>query len=135
MIINNNKIKYIISKRKTTISRIFLKKGNGKIIVNNKKYKLYFNYNKYFIYKLLFFLKKIKFKNEKYNIYINILGGGVNSQIESIIYGITKLLYKFDIKYKILLKNNFFLRNDCRKVERKKFGKKKSRKSHQFSKR
>ncbi|XBT18185.1 MAG: 30S ribosomal protein S9 [Candidatus Shikimatogenerans sp. Tser] len=131
-----NKINYhIVSKRKTTVARIYMKYGKGNIIINNKSITLYFKNNIYFLFKIKLILNKIKFfKHKKYDFFINIYGGGNNSQIESIIYGIIKLLYLHDKKY-LFLKNNLFLRNDNRKVERKKFGKKKARKSFQFSKR
>ncbi|WXB47407.1 MAG: 30S ribosomal protein S9 [Candidatus Shikimatogenerans sp. Tmey] len=111
-------------------------KGNGNILINKLKIKKYFKNNVYILYKINSFLKEINFfKKCIYNFIINIYGGGYNSQIESIIYGMSKLLYFNDKRYKLLLKDSMFLRNDCRKVERKKYGKKKSRKSFQFSKR
>ncbi|XBT18687.1 MAG: 30S ribosomal protein S9 [Candidatus Shikimatogenerans sp. Tcar] len=129
-------IYHIVSKRKTTVSRIYMKKGNGLIKINKLCLKKYFNNNIYILNKINLYFIDIKFFEKiKYNFYINIYGGGYNSQIESIIYGITKLLYLYDEKYKILLKDNNFLRNDCRRVERKKYGRKKSRKKFQFSKR
>ncbi|XBT18515.1 MAG: 30S ribosomal protein S9 [Candidatus Shikimatogenerans sp. Tder] len=131
-----NIYKHIVSKRKTTISRIYINYGNGKILINKLNFKKYFKNNIYILYKINLFLKKINFfKKPIYNFIINIYGGGYNSQVESIIYGISKLLFLLNHKYKLYFKNSGFLRNDCRKVERKKYGKKKSRKSYQFSKR
>ncbi|XBT18366.1 MAG: 30S ribosomal protein S9 [Candidatus Shikimatogenerans sp. Tduv] len=130
---------HIVSKRKTTISRIYMRKkknNNNYLLINKINFKKYFKNNIYILYKINIFFKNIKYnKKNKYIFIVNIKGGGYNSQIESIIYGIAKILYLFNRKKYKILKNNFLLRQDCRKVERKKYGKKKARKSYQFSKR
>ncbi|XBT18898.1 MAG: 30S ribosomal protein S9 [Candidatus Shikimatogenerans sp. AspAUS03] len=129
------KNKHIVSKRKSTVARIYLKEGNNKFIINKFFYKDYFKNNIFILNKLYNFFIDYKIKINKYNLYINIYGGGINGQVEAIIYGLAKMFFKYKIIDLNKIKNSMLLRTDCRRVERKKFGKKKARKSFQFSKR
>ncbi|BEH03846.1 hypothetical protein NDNC_0120 [Candidatus Nasuia deltocephalinicola] len=125
-----------VGKKKTSIAKIFLKKNLKKkieIFINNKiKIKNYFN--KKLNYKLI--LEPLKLLNIKnLNINIKLRGGGKSSQIIAIRSGISKAILLYDSKYKKQLSDKKLLTRDSRIVERKKFGKHKSRKSKQFSKR
>lgn len=124
---------HTIGRRKTSIVRLYLQLGNGQIIVNDIDYKLYFNKMilKYKILQPFILTNNIK----KYNVKINVYGGGVNSQAEAIRLAISRALCNIDKEYRIILKVQGLLRRDPRQVERKKFGKKKARKNFQFSKR
>ncbi|MGX7586132.1 30S ribosomal protein S9 [Candidatus Vidania fulgoroideorum] len=119
-------------KKKTCISRILLKEGNGKIIINKLKASCYFKRKNLinFILRPLFLIS-----NNKFDIFINTKGGGEVSKAISIMYGLSKALVDYDIKYKKILKKNKMLTSDKRIVERKKVGHVKSRKRKQYTKR
>ena len=133
--------KYIYStgKRKTSIARVFLKPGNGDIIINNSKTFLK-NFSKIInIIKKPLYLLNI---NNKFDFKITVKGGGVISQAEAIRHGISKTLSIFDKKnennpnsFKRQLRKLGFLTRDSRVVERKKVGYRKARKKEQYSKR
>ena len=134
-----NKYIYSTGKRKTSIARIFLKNGNGNIIINNSTN--YFNSFKKSINIIKKPLYLLNIKN-KFDIKITIKGGGLIGQAEAIKHGISKALTIFDKKnedketsFKKKLKKIGFLTRDSRKVERKKVGRRKARKKEQYSKR
>lgn len=122
-----------IGRRKTSIARIFMKKGNGNISVNHREM------NEYFPTGVLQYVVNqplvLSNNKEKYDIVINVEGGGVNGQAEAIRLGISRALVKVDGDTKAVLKSNGLLTRDPRMVERKKPGQKKARKKFQFSKR
>lgn len=121
--------------RKTAVARgRLIPKGSGKIIINDKDYKEYFPIERY-QYEIL---KPLTLTNtlNKFDIYINVRGGGPNAQMEAVRHSIARLLVKLDEEaYKKILKTNGLLKRDPRMVERKKYGRKKARKQFQFSKR
>jgi small subunit ribosomal protein S9 len=124
---------HTIGKRKTAIARLYLSTGTGKIIINNINIDKYFK--SYFLKdKILqpFFLTK---KNGKFDIRIRVFGGGINSQSEAIRLAISRALCEVFPLSRSILKAKGLLTRDSRKVERKKFGRKKARKNFQFSKR
>lgn len=130
-----NKINYYYGtgRRKTSIARVFLKPGNGNILINNKNINKYFkNLNS----KMLIFqpIKMVNMEN-RVNLYITVKGGGILGQAGAIRHGITRALIKYNYLNKKDLKKSGFITRDSRKVERKKFGLKKARKNSQFSKR
>ncbi len=122
-----------IGRRKTAIARVYLKKGKGKITVNNKDYKNYFP--------TLTLQYKINqpfalTNNEKtFDTSITVYGGGATGQVEAIRLGLSRALCEVDEKNREILKPEGLLTRDPRMVERKKFGQKKARKKFQFSKR
>lgn len=132
---NKKKYFFSIGKRKKAITLLYLKIEKNKFLINNKSINKYFNFNIYYINKI--YLPLILTNNIKNNFFINIKvkGGGFNGQIESIILALAKVLCKINIENKKILKKNKLLTRDSRQVERKKFGRKKSRKKFQFSKR
>ena len=122
-----------LGRRKASVARVYLKPGNGAIEINGKDYKEYFTVNH-----LLGSLTKpfdVTNTTEQYDVKVNVKGGGVKGQIEAIALGISRALVKINEENKPLLKAESLLTRDPRMVERKKFGKKKARKSFQFSKR
>lgn len=127
--------KMIVSKgsRKTAIARVILKPGKGNFIINKTEL------NKYIpqpnLQEIVFQPFNLTETNGKYDVLINVKGGGFNAQAEAIRHGISRALVKIDEKYRSILKSNGFLKRDPRMVERKKYGHKKARKSFQFSKR
>ncbi|WGH27089.1 MAG: 30S ribosomal protein S9 [Candidatus Shikimatogenerans bostrichidophilus] len=132
------KIYHSIGKRKTSIALAYIinnnKNKNNKIIINNKKINNYFNNNMIFKKKIYYPLE-LTDNLKKFNFFIKVKGGGLNSQSEAISLAISRILIKINKKFKKILKKKKLLTRDSRIVERKKFGKKKARKKFQFSKR
>ncbi len=127
------KQKSTVGRRKEAITRVFLSKGNGKITVNEKDYKHYFPLV-YLQNQVEQPLKTVELQ-DKFDITINAQGGGLKGQAEAAKLGIARALCEVNMEYRPALKAAGLLKRDPRSVERKKFGKKKARKSYQFSKR
>ena len=132
-ILDNKGRSYATGKRKNSIARVWLKKGEGIITINGK------SLNKYFARPVLQMvvnqpLDIIKGENE-YDINATVKGGGLSGQAGALRHGISKALSLYDIGFRPVLKKIGFLTRDPRVVERKKYGKAKARKSYQFSKR
>lgn len=125
--------KYGTGRRKTSSARVFIKKGNGKILINQRSLKNYF-FRKTSRMMVQQPLELFNLYN-KLDIYITVKGGGISSQAGAIRHGITRALIKYDESFHKELKRAGFLTRDSRKVERKKVGLRKSRKSPQYSKR
>ena len=122
-----------IGRRKAAVARIYVSDGQGKITVNDRDYKEYFGAEtlQYVVTQPLILLNVA----DKYDIKVNLDGGGVKGQAEALRLGITRALIKIDAECKPKLKANGFLTRDPREVERKKPGQPKARKRFQFSKR
>jgi small subunit ribosomal protein S9 len=127
------KQKTAVGRRKEAVTRIFLSKGEGKITVNDKDYKEYFSLI-YLQNQVELPLKTIQ-ALDKFDVKINATGGGIKGQAESAKLGIARALLDVNAEFRPALKAAGLLRRDPRSVERKKFGKKKARRSFQFSKR
>jgi small subunit ribosomal protein S9 len=127
------KQKIAIGRRKAAVTRIFLSKGEGKITVNDKDYKDYFPLV-YLRNQVELPLKTID-ASDKFDIKINATGGGVKGQAEAAKLGIARALLQVNPEFRPVLKAAGLLMRDPRRVERKKPGRKKARKSFQFSKR
>ncbi len=122
-----------LGRRKSSIARIYMKEGKGKITVNNRDYKEYFpTTTKQYVVKQAF---KIVDEVDKYDITANIKGGGITGQAEALRLAISRALVKINPDYRPPLKAEGLLRRDPRMVERKKPGQPKARKKFQFSKR
>ncbi|MEO6838398.1 MAG: 30S ribosomal protein S9 [Ginsengibacter sp.] len=127
------KQKNATGRRKEAVTRVFLSKGDGKIAINGKDYKTYFP---------LVYLQnqvesplKVVDSSDKFDVTVNAKGGGVKGQAEAVKLGIARALLQVNPDYRPALKEAGLLTRDPRSVERKKPGKKKARKSFQFSKR
>ncbi|MBN2862912.1 MAG: 30S ribosomal protein S9 [Bacteroidales bacterium] len=122
-----------IGRRKAAVARVYLNDGKGKITVNGRDYKEYFGAEtlQYVVTQPLNVLDAA----DKYDIVVNLEGGGVKGQAEALRLGITRALVKIDEESKKILKENGFVTRDPRVVERKKPGRPKARKRFQFSKR
>jgi small subunit ribosomal protein S9 len=127
------KQKNAVGRRKEAVTRVFLSKGDGKITVNEKDYKVYFPLV-YLQNQVELPLKTIE-AVDKFDIKINAAGGGVKGQAEAAKLGIARALLEVNPEFRPVLKAAGLLTRDPRSVERKKPGKKKARKSFQFSKR
>jgi small subunit ribosomal protein S9 len=122
-----------VGRRKEAVTRIFISKGSGAITVNDKDYKVYFPLV-YLQNQVERPLKTVESVG-KFDVKINASGGGVKGQAEAAMLGIARVLIDLNPEYRPALKAAGLLKRDPRSVERKKFGKKKARKSFQFSKR
>ena len=125
--------KYATGRRKTSIAKIWLKKGSGKIYVNGKNFQNYFsneNHQKQIVKPF-----EVINKATDYDVKCNVSGGGHTGQAGAMVHGISKALLLFDVDLKPMLKKEKLTTRDSRSVERKKPGRKKARKSFQFSKR
>jgi small subunit ribosomal protein S9 len=127
------KQKNAVGRRKEAITRVFISKGNGSITVNDKNYKEYFSLV-YLQNQVEAPLKSID-ALDKYDVKINASGGGIKGQAEAVKLGIARALLEVNAELRPVLKAAGMLKRDPRGVERKKFGKKKARRSFQFSKR
>ena len=122
-----------LGRRKSAIARIYVTAGKGQITVNSKNYKDYFT-----IQQLQYIVEqplRVSDAIDKYDINVNLQGGGVKGQAEALRLAIARALVKIDQENKESLKSNKFLTRDPRQVERKKPGRPKARKRFQFSKR
>ena len=122
-----------VGRRKEAVTRIFLSKGDGKITVNGKDYKTYFPLV-YLQNQVEAPLKTVESSN-KFDVVVNATGGGVKGQAEATKLGIARALIEVSADYRPALKAAGLLKRDPRSVERKKPGRKKARRSFQFSKR
>ena len=125
--------KYATGRRKRSIARVWIKKGSGKIFVNGKEMIQYFKRPAHQI----IVTKPLEEVNVvgQYDVKCNVKGGGLSGQAGAIIHGMSRALVSMDNSLKKILKKNKFTTRDSRKVERKKYGHKKARRSFQFSKR
>jgi small subunit ribosomal protein S9 len=122
-----------LGRRKTAVARIYLKEGEGKITVNDRDYKDYFP-TVILQYQVV---EPFNITNTlgKYDVKVNLDGGGITGQAEALSLAISRALCKINEEYRPALKAKGLMRRDPRMVERKKFGQKKARKRFQFSKR
>ena len=131
--INFKDSKYATGRRKKSIARVWVKKGSGKILINGKNMNAYF---KRPIHQIIVTrpLEEISGTNQ-YDVKCHVKGGGLSGQSGAIIHGISRALVNTDSSLKKILKKSKFTTRDSRKVERKKYGHRKARRSFQFSKR
>ena len=124
---------HTIGRRKTAVARVYISKGKGKITVNQRDVKDYFPKatNQYVVFQPLSLINA----TDKYDININVKGGGVTGQAGAVRLGIARALLKVESGSRAPLKSAGFLTRDARKVERKKYGLSGARKAYQFSKR
>lgn len=122
-----------IGRRKTSVARVYLKEGKGEIKINNRDAKEYFPLAQWqFKLNQPFVLSNVE---GKFDVNVNVQGGGVTGQVEAIRLGISRALLIVDAANRPSLKKEGLLTRDPRMVERKKPGQKKARKRFQFSKR
>ena len=125
---------YGTGKRKTSIAKVWLKPGKGKIIINKKDIKEYFKRATYRMIVNQPF--EATDTEKKYDVICSVVGGGLSGQADAVTHGISKALSVHNPEaYHLSLRKGGFLTRDDRIVERKKYGRKKARKRFQFSKR
>ena len=120
-------------RRKTSTARVRLVPGDGKIEINDKPLEQYFGRSS--LQEVVKQPLEITKEMGEFDIYANVEGGGVSGQAEAIRHGIARALLETSGDYRDILKTAGFLTRDPRMKERKKYGRKKARKSPQFSKR
>mgnify|MGYP001393919170 FL=1 len=122
-----------LGRRKSSVARIYLKSGKGKITINKRDHKDYFTTDvlQYKIFQPF----ELTGTKGKYDATINVNGGGSTGQVEAIRLAISRALVEINEEYKPLLKAEGLMTRDPRMVERKKPGQPKARKKFQFSKR
>ena len=125
--------KYATGRRKTSIAKVWLKKGSGKIYVNGKLYSEYFSNDNHKMQITRPF--EIIKQSTTYDVRCSVSGGGHTGQAGAMVHGISKALVMFDENFKSTLKTEKLTTRDSRAVERKKPGRKKARRSFQFYKR
>ena len=124
---------YATGKRKTAIARVRMLPGEGNLKINNRTLNDYFERetSKMIIRQPLVLTET----SGKYDIYVNVKGGGTNSQAGAIKHGISKALLEVNADFRKILKKAGFLTRESRVKERKKYGQRKARAKFQFSKR
>ena len=124
---------YATGKRKTSIARVYMKPGSGDITVNKRSLDEFFGRetSKMMVHQPLELTDNVG----KFDIYVNVCGGGASGQAGAIKHGITKALLEVDPELRGVLKKAGFITRDSRIKERKKYGRRGARRSFQFSKR
>jgi small subunit ribosomal protein S9 len=124
---------YATGKRKDAVARVWIKPGTGKVIVNGRALEVYFARPvlRMILQQPLGVAKRV----DQYDLTVTVAGGGLSGQAGAVRHGLSKALVNFEPELRGVLKKEGFLTRDSRVVERKKYGKKKARRSFQFSKR
>ena len=124
---------YATGKRKDAVARVWIKPGPGKITVNGREFE------RYFVRPVLRMLIHQPFeaadRKDQFDVTCTVKGGGLSGQAGAVRHGISKALILYEPGLRPVLKKGGFLTRDARVVERKKYGKRKARRSFQFSKR
>jgi small subunit ribosomal protein S9 len=124
---------YGTGRRKTAVARVYLRPGSGKIVVNHRDFDEFFPNQ---VLKMVIRQPLLVTETaDKFDILVNVVGGGTAGQAGAIRHGISRALLEFNAELRPKLKSVGFLTRDARKVERKKPGQPKARKRFQFSKR
>ena len=125
--------KYATGRRKRSIAKVWLKKGSGNIHVNGKKMSEYFL--KANLQIAIFRPLTITNREKEFDVRCSVKGGGLTGQAGAIVHGLSRAITLFEPDLKTTLKKEKLTTRDSRVVERKKYGRKKARRSFQFSKR
>lgn len=125
--------KYATGRRKRSIAKVWLKKGSGNIHVNGKKMSEYFL--KANLQIAIFRPLTITNREKEFDVRCSVKGGGLSGQAGAIVHGLSRAITLFEPDLKTTLKKEKLTTRDSRVVERKKYGRKKARRSFQFSKR
>ncbi len=122
-----------LGRRKKSVARVYMKNGTGSVTVNGRDFKEYFPTMplQYRVHQPFIITET----QGKYDVSVNVHGGGITGQIEAIRLGISRALVEVDAEWKAKLRAEGLMTRDPRMVERKKFGQPKARKQFQFSKR
>lgn len=124
---------YGTGRRKSAVARVFMKAGKGSIVVNDKPVDVFFSREtgRMIVRQPLTLTETL----DKFDIMVNVIGGGESGQAGAVRHGITRALIDYDATFKAVLKQAGLVTRDAREVERKKVGLRKARRRKQFSKR
>ncbi len=129
---------YATGKRKDAVARVWIKPGSGKFLIRNHKGE-FIDYTAYFARPVLQMILRQPFQivnvEGQFDVMATVAGGGLSGQAGAVKHGISKALQLYEPSHRAALKAAGFLTRDSRVVERKKYGKRKARRSFQFSKR
>lgn len=125
--------KIAVGRRKTSVARVVIRPGSGKVVVNGKDINEYFP-TKFDVIKAIEPLKAVDAMG-KFDFMVKVEGGGTTGQVGAVSLGIARALILFNSEYRGTLRKLGYLTRDPRMVERKKYGQPKARKRFQFSKR
>lgn len=122
-----------VGKRKTSVARLYITPGSGEFTINGKNFDEYFGREAY--QKMIAQPMEVTGNIGKFSMVANVNGGGLTGQAQAIRHGLARALLALNPDYRKPLNRNGFLTRDSRQVERKKYGRRKARRSTQFSKR
>jgi len=127
------KSQYATGRRKHAVARVWMQPGNGKIDINHRTLEDYFGRET----SRMVFRQPLELTETsgRYDVYVNVSGGGLSGQADAIRHGISRVLIKIDAAYRGALKKAGYLTRDARAKERKKYGQRGARARFQFSKR
>lgn len=120
-------------RRKTSIARVRMSSGTGKVVINDRPLEVFFPLET--VRKNVLAPLAVTDNLGKYDVFVSVTGGGMTGQSDAIRLGIARSLLQISEEYRLTLRDKGFLTRDPRMVERKKYGQKKARKRFQFSKR
>ena len=124
---------YATGKRKDAVARVWIKPGSGRITVNERTFETYFA--RPVLRMIVQQPLKVAGRANQYDLVVTVAGGGLSGQAGAVRHGLSKALTYYEPELRAVLKREGFLTRDSRVVERKKYGRKKARRSFQFSKR
>ena len=124
---------YATGKRKNAVARVWLSRGTGKVIINDRDSPVYFA--RPVLRMIIAQPFQVANRTGQYDVYCTVVGGGLSGQAGAVRHGISRALINYEPGLRPMLKSVGFLTRDSRVVERKKYGKAKARRSFQFSKR
>jgi len=124
---------YATGKRKNAVARVWIKPGSGKVTINGRSFESYFA--RPVLRMILQQPYAITKRVDQYDLVATVAGGGLSGQAGAVRHGLAKALAHYEPTLRSILKREGFLTRDSRVVERKKYGKRKARRSFQFSKR
>ncbi len=124
---------YATGRRKNAVARVWIKAGNGKLTVNGREGNIYFA--RPVLQMILNQPFAVADRIDQYDVWCTVKGGGLSGQAGAVRHGVSRALTLFEPGLRGILKKGGFLTRDSRVVERKKYGKRKARRSFQFSKR
>lgn len=130
---SNNSTQRAVGRRKEASARVRLTPGTGAVTVNGKPYMAYFSTN--VCQQIVLAPLAVLGKEKDYDISVKVEGGGVRGQAEAVCHGVARALLAWNPDWRPLLKSHGFLTRDARVKERKKFGRYKARRGHQWRKR
>ncbi len=125
---------YATGRRKTAIAKVWLENGNGQLTINGQTLDVWLGGHEAIKKRVMQPLEVSK-QETSVNVVVKTLGGGYSAQADAVRHGISRALVAYDEQFRTILKPYGLLTRDARSVERKKYGRRKARKSGQFSKR